>query len=135
MNSHNIFCSFFCYTRAGDKIASTIIGQSANVSCVPWSGSGITVDYAKEGVPEDAFDRACVKSLEEAYAAIAKIGFPCMIKASEGGGKEEREREGSEEGGTREGRGGEGERVRKEGEGSKRKVISYFRYHRWQGYS
>ena len=73
---------------AGDKIASTIIGQSANVNCVPWSGSSLTVDYSKEGVPQEIFDKACVTNLEEALAVIRNIGYPCMIKASEGGGTE-----------------------------------------------
>jgi acetyl-CoA carboxylase / biotin carboxylase 1 len=29
----------------GDKISSTILAQSANVSTVPWSGSGLSVNY------------------------------------------------------------------------------------------
>lgn len=34
----------------GDKIASTIVAQSAGVSCVPWSGAGVTVNYGKTGM-------------------------------------------------------------------------------------
>lgn len=70
----------------GDKIASTLIAQSANVNCVPWSGSGITLQYSKEGIPHDKFQAACVSSVEEAEKVIQKIGLPVMIKASEGGG-------------------------------------------------
>lgn len=29
----------------GDKINSTILAQSVNVSVVPWSGTGVFVDY------------------------------------------------------------------------------------------
>ncbi len=35
----------------GDKIASTILAQSAKVPCIPWSGDGVTVDYMVEGIP------------------------------------------------------------------------------------
>lgn len=32
----------------GDKIGSTILAQSAGVPTLPWSGDGVTVDYAGE---------------------------------------------------------------------------------------
>jgi acetyl-CoA carboxylase / biotin carboxylase 1 len=70
----------------GDKIGSTLIAQSANVSCMAWSGSGLTVSYAKSGIPDQVYKRACVHSAEDAREAAAKIGLPVMIKASEGGG-------------------------------------------------
>ncbi len=70
----------------GDKIASTILAQSAEVSCIPWSGDGVMVDYAKEGIPEDKYLKCCVRSFEEAQSVVARIGLPVMIKASEGGG-------------------------------------------------
>ncbi len=70
----------------GDKIASTVLAQSANVSCIPWSGDGVTVDYKSEGIPENKYLQCCVRSLEEAQAVVARIGLPVMIKASEGGG-------------------------------------------------
>lgn len=70
----------------GDKIASTLVAQSAKVSCVPWSGTGLTLDYSKQGIPEDIYIKACVTKLEEAQSALEKIGLPAMIKASEGGG-------------------------------------------------
>ncbi|EGC30161.1 acetyl-CoA carboxylase [Dictyostelium purpureum] len=71
----------------GDKIASTIVAQSARVACVPWSGSGLTVDYSKSGeIPQDIYRKACVTSVEECKAVAERVGFPAMIKASEGGG-------------------------------------------------
>ncbi|KAK5578910.1 hypothetical protein RB653_008585 [Dictyostelium firmibasis] len=71
----------------GDKIASTIVAQSARVACVPWSGSGLSVDYSESnGVPSDIYNRACINSVEEARECAQRVGFPAMIKASEGGG-------------------------------------------------
>uniref|UniRef100_A0A7S4BXK4 Acetyl-CoA carboxylase n=1 Tax=Chrysotila carterae TaxID=13221 RepID=A0A7S4BXK4_CHRCT len=73
----------------GDKIASTIIAQSAQVPCVEWSGSGLAVQTDETGqvaVPDAVFDAACVSSAEEAVTVAAKVGYPVMIKASEGGG-------------------------------------------------
>lgn len=70
----------------GDKIGSTLIAQSAGVSCMPWSGSGLTVDYANTGIPKDKYSKSCVTTVAEAEAAAEKVGFPLMIKASEGGG-------------------------------------------------
>ncbi|XP_071137494.1 acetyl-CoA carboxylase-like isoform X4 [Mytilus edulis] len=75
----------------GDKIASSIVAQTANVPTLPWSGSGLTVEWdEKKGhrvtVPNDVFKKACVKDGDEGLKAAKKIGFPVMIKASEGGG-------------------------------------------------
>eukprot|EP01116_Phalansterium_solitarium_P020509 TRINITY_DN6083_c0_g1_i2.p1 TRINITY_DN6083_c0_g1~~TRINITY_DN6083_c0_g1_i2.p1 ORF type:complete len:1954 (+),score=684.67 TRINITY_DN6083_c0_g1_i2:86-5863(+) len=70
----------------GDKIASILVAQSAGVSCAPWSGSGLTLDYANGGIPEETYAKSCVNTIEEAAVAMAHIGYPAMIKASEGGG-------------------------------------------------
>ena len=70
----------------GDKIGSTLIAQTAHVPCMPWSGSGLTVNYAETGIPPDLYLKACVTSAGEAKAAADRIGYPVMIKASEGGG-------------------------------------------------
>lgn len=73
----------------GDKISSTIVAQSLDIPVIPWSGSGIIMN------PADCFDSekcepiyqsAGISSLKEATEKAEKIGFPLMIKASEGGG-------------------------------------------------
>ncbi|KAL4426359.1 hypothetical protein ABPG77_004653 [Micractinium sp. CCAP 211/92] len=73
----------------GDKIGSTILAQSAGVPTLPWSGDGVTVDYAAcaDGViPPDVYDRACIHNLGEALECCNRIGYPVMLKASWGGG-------------------------------------------------
>ena len=70
----------------GDKIGSTIIAQSAGVPVIGWNGDGITVDYAREGLPDDIYAKANVLTAEDALACANRVGFPVMIKASEGGG-------------------------------------------------
>uniref|UniRef100_A0A452TGM5 Acetyl-CoA carboxylase 1 n=1 Tax=Ursus maritimus TaxID=29073 RepID=A0A452TGM5_URSMA len=78
----------------GDKIASTIVAQTLQIPTLPWSGSGLTVEWAEEDlqwgkritVPEDVYNQGCVKDIDEGLQMAEKIGFPLMIKASEGGG-------------------------------------------------
>uniref|UniRef100_A0A8C4MJV4 Acetyl-CoA carboxylase 1 n=1 Tax=Equus asinus asinus TaxID=83772 RepID=A0A8C4MJV4_EQUAS len=78
----------------GDKIASTIVAQTLQIPTLPWSGSGLTVQWAEDNlhqgkrisVPEDVYEQGCVKDVDEGLEAAEKIGFPLMIKASEGGG-------------------------------------------------
>lgn len=73
----------------GDKISSTIIAQSAGVSCIKWSGDGITVQADANGlvhVRESDMSRACIKSASDLLKVAETLGFPLMIKASEGGG-------------------------------------------------
>ena len=74
----------------GDKISSTIVAQSADVPCMAWSGSGILDTVLSEQgfvtVPDKAYRDACVTNVEEGIAKAATIGYPVMIKASEGGG-------------------------------------------------
>ncbi|KZS94649.1 acetyl CoA carboxylase [Sistotremastrum niveocremeum HHB9708] len=74
----------------GDKISSTIVAQSADVPCMPWSGTGISDTVQSENgfltVPDAAYAAACVTSAEQGMERAAKIGYPIMIKASEGGG-------------------------------------------------
>jgi biotin carboxylase/acetyl-CoA carboxylase carboxyltransferase component/biotin carboxyl carrier protein len=76
----------------GDKIASTIIAQTANIPTIEWSGSGIKVEE-KNGnenleVSKELFNRATVTSAEEGLKCLKDKGitYPVMIKASEGGG-------------------------------------------------
>ena len=43
--------------------------------------------FVQDGtIPEEIFRKAQVTSLEEALAAANRIGYPVMVKASEGGG-------------------------------------------------
>jgi acetyl-CoA carboxylase/biotin carboxylase 1 len=74
----------------GDKISSTIVAQHAEVPCMAWSGTGITQTTLSEGgfvtVPDDAYRAACITTVEEGVAKAEQIGYPIMIKASEGGG-------------------------------------------------
>jgi len=71
----------------GDKIGSTIIAQSAGVPCIAWNGDGLTCDFTSTGtVPDDVYQQANVTTAEQAMEICDRIGFPVMIKASEGGG-------------------------------------------------
>jgi len=71
----------------GDKIGSTLLAQAAGVSTMPWNGDGMEATLDADGnIPFDQFDAACIHSEEEAVAAAARIGYPVMLKASEGGG-------------------------------------------------
>ncbi|KAB2578574.1 Acetyl- carboxylase [Lasiodiplodia theobromae] len=74
----------------GDKISSTIVAQHANVPCIPWSGTGVDQVIVDDGgivtVPDDVYDQGCTHSPEEGLEVAKKIGFPVMVKASEGGG-------------------------------------------------
>lgn len=71
----------------GDKIASTIIAQSAGVPTVAWSGSGLNVDYAAEGsVGTEIYQSACINDADHALRAAKDCGYPLVVKASEGGG-------------------------------------------------
>ncbi|KAH6915859.1 acetyl CoA carboxylase [Coprinopsis sp. MPI-PUGE-AT-0042] len=75
----------------GDKISSTIVAQSADVPTMAWSGTGITdtIISEKNGfviVPDKAYQDACVTTVEEGLKRSEQIGYPVMIKASEGGG-------------------------------------------------
>ncbi|KAK0737227.1 acetyl-CoA carboxylase [Apiosordaria backusii] len=74
----------------GDKISSTIVAQHADVPCIPWSGTGVSqVSVDEEGivtVPDDVYLKGCVSSWQEGLEKAKQIGFPVMVKASEGGG-------------------------------------------------
>lgn len=70
----------------GDKIGSTIIAQSAGVPCISWNGQNIRCNYATEGLPSEIYAQADVRTVEEAQKAAEQVGYPLMIKASEGGG-------------------------------------------------
>lgn len=82
----------------GDKVAANLLAQSANVASIPWSGQGLTLtdeqvqkirhakDQSADIIPDELFKQACCKTWQEAVHWGDKIGYPVMIKASEGGG-------------------------------------------------
>jgi acetyl-CoA carboxylase/biotin carboxylase 1 len=74
----------------GDKISSTIVAQHAKVPCIPWSGTGVEEvvvdDHGIVTVEDHIYEQGCTKTWEEGLVAAKKIGFPVMVKASEGGG-------------------------------------------------
>lgn len=74
----------------GDKISSTIVAQHADVPCMPWSGTGIKETIMSDQgfltVSDEVYQQACIHSAEEGLERAETIGFPVMIKASEGGG-------------------------------------------------
>ncbi|MFH4976395.1 hypothetical protein AB6A40_003104 [Gnathostoma spinigerum] len=79
----------------GDKIASTILAQSAGVPVVPWSGSELYLpkEECERGrsdieVSKELRMAACVNDFEEAIRIMKEknIPYPVMIKTSEGGG-------------------------------------------------
>ncbi|XP_056144354.1 acetyl-CoA carboxylase [Lampris incognitus] len=78
----------------GDKVASSIVAQSADIPTLPWSGSGLRVDWGKEdpklgnivSVPPEVYAHGCVHDVDDGLVGAERIGYPVVIKASEGGG-------------------------------------------------
>ena len=80
----------------GDKIAANILAQTAKVPSIPWSGSyggpddgPLQAELNEQGtIPDEIFEKATCRSVEEALEAADRIGYEngIMIKASEGGG-------------------------------------------------
>jgi len=68
----------------GDKICANLLAQSVGVNVIPWSGSGLTVPGTT--IPPDVLRKATLADVGEALACVKRVGYPCMIKASEGGG-------------------------------------------------
>ncbi|XP_043967456.1 acetyl-CoA carboxylase isoform X2 [Gambusia affinis] len=78
----------------GDKVASSIVAQSADIPTLPWSGSGLRVEWTEEdqrrgcvvSVPLEVYKEGCVHDVDDGLVEAEKIGYPVVIKASEGGG-------------------------------------------------
>ncbi|XP_046694451.1 acetyl-CoA carboxylase 1 isoform X1 [Silurus meridionalis] len=77
----------------GDKIASSIVAQTAGIPTLPWSGRGLTVEWTESdqkkriiNVPNELYEQGCIQDIEAGLKAAEKVGYPVMIKASEGGG-------------------------------------------------
>lgn len=48
-------------------------------------GDGLTAELTEEGtIPDETFQKAMVRTEAEALAAANRIGYPVMLKASEG---------------------------------------------------
>ena len=93
----------------GDKIASSIVAQSAGVPTVPWSGDSLTIDWDPEDtkrgkiitIPDKLYKKGCVETAEEGLKVI-----PCEQWRSQdfttggggggGGGQSAEGREGME---------------------------------------
>ena len=85
------------FFNSGDKIASNIVAQTVGVPTLPWSGSDLIAPMLhpsgkSEGskkrakVSRELYKKGCANTLEEGLSSSQKIGYPVMIKASEGGG-------------------------------------------------
>ncbi|XP_053558098.1 acetyl-CoA carboxylase 2 isoform X2 [Bombina bombina] len=78
----------------GDKVASTIVAQTVGIPTLSWSGDGLKLEVNSEDaqqqnivcVPLEVYERGCVKDVDEGLEVAERIGYPVMIKASEGGG-------------------------------------------------
>ncbi|XP_039658817.1 acetyl-CoA carboxylase isoform X2 [Perca fluviatilis] len=78
----------------GDKVASAIVAQSADIPTLPWTGSGLSVDWEEDdqflgnviSVPPEIYTKGCVLDVDDGLAGAERIGYPVVIKASEGGG-------------------------------------------------
>ncbi|CAD7961548.1 unnamed protein product [Amoebophrya sp. A120] len=71
----------------GDKIYANIMAQTAEVPCIPWSGDGLKSKQLKTFDDlDELFEKACCQTVEEAVEQANRIGYPVMLKASEGGG-------------------------------------------------
>ncbi|NXG35796.1 ACACB carboxylase, partial [Dromaius novaehollandiae] len=78
----------------GDKVASTIVAQTVQIPTLPWSGSGLVAKWSEEdqeeqrtiSIPLETYAQGCVRDVEEGLEVAKRIGYPVMIKASEGGG-------------------------------------------------
>ncbi|XP_054720089.1 acetyl-CoA carboxylase-like [Uloborus diversus] len=75
----------------GDKIASSIVAQTAGIPTLPWSGSGLKAEWnentdCKIKIRSELYKKGCVSDVDEGLKIAQEIGFPVMIKASEGGG-------------------------------------------------
>lgn len=60
----------------GDKVASSIVAQTAEIPTLPWSGSELKAQYSgkKIKISSELFARGCVNNVEQGLAAVAKIG-------------------------------------------------------------
>ena len=54
---------------------------------MPWNGDGMSANLdGNKQIPQESFDNACITTEDQAVAEANRIGYPVMLKASEGGG-------------------------------------------------
>lgn len=60
----------------GDKIASSIVAQTAGIPTLPWSGSGIKAQYdgKKIKINTELYNKGCVTNVSQGLDAASKIG-------------------------------------------------------------
>lgn len=60
----------------GDKVASSIVAQTAEIPTLPWSGSNLKAQYngKKIKISTELFNKGCVVSAEDGVKAAQKIG-------------------------------------------------------------
>jgi acetyl-CoA carboxylase / biotin carboxylase 1 len=69
--------------RAGRRLTHTPTNTHAHTP--DKTGDGLTAQLTEEGtIPDETFQKAMVRTAEEALAAANRIGYPVMLKASEG---------------------------------------------------
>ena len=82
----------------GDKIASSIVAQSANVPTLPWSGSELKVQWSDSGktvrVPMEIYRKGCVENTQHGLEVggwwggdpVLRNVSDAVIVGGEGGG-------------------------------------------------
>lgn len=65
----------------GDKVASSIVAQTAEIPTLPWSGSELKAQYSgkKIKISSELFARGCVSTVEHGLAAANKIGIKALF--------------------------------------------------------
>ncbi|KAF4012060.1 hypothetical protein G4228_003352 [Cervus hanglu yarkandensis] len=71
----------------GDKIASSIVAQTAGIPTLPWSGSGLCVDWHENdfskrilNVPQELYEKGYVKDVDDGLKVQAEVpGSPIFV--------------------------------------------------------
>lgn len=59
----------------GDKIGSTILAQAANVPTIPWSGSGVAINFASCNgiIPPEVYD-----AVRAPFVQLTSMAYCCL---------------------------------------------------------
>ena len=71
----------------GDKIASSIVAQTASVPTLPWSGSGLTIDFTEEDlqkgkiahVPDSVYKKGCIQDAQHGIKVTMCVCTVCVL--------------------------------------------------------